>query len=96
MGDGRGARKGAPPSMAPPQPPQERAKWVDVALNLLPHGKLSVAAVKVQVLHAAQRDGANITSVSWANLLAGCDERGIDVKRLLGLQEALGIDMATM
>ena len=63
-------------------------KWVAIALNLLPQGKLSLAAVKVQVLHAAQRENTPLSWVSWLDVLVGCEERGIDAARVLDLQEA--------
>ena len=65
-----------------------------VALNLLPRGKLSVTAVKIQVLHAAERDGTPLSAAVWLDVLEVCEERGIDGKRVMELQEALGIDMA--
>ena len=101
----------APPALVPPvavpptpaaptvplQPPHEAPpKWVSVALNLLPQGKLSVAAVKKQVIHAAQRDSAHPSAAFWVDVLVGCEERGVDDKRVLDLQEALDIDMAAM
>ena len=76
--------------------PEATPKWVAVALNLLPQGKLSVAAVKKQVIHAAQRDRAHLSAAFWVDVLVGCEERGVDDKRVLNLQEALDIDMAAM
>jgi hypothetical protein len=97
----------APPALLPPStpaaptaplpPPHETPpKWVAVALNLLLQGKLSVAAVKKQVIHAAQRDSAHLSAAFWVDVLVGCEERGVDDKRVLDLQEALDIDMAAI
>ena len=90
-----------PPQAAPPQAaptgdaaPPGPPKWVAVALNLLPRGKLSVTAVKIQVLHAAERDGTPLSAAVWLDVLEVCEERGIDGKRVMELQEALDIDMA--
>ena len=84
------------PRHDPAEVPEATPKWVAVALNLLPQGKLSVAAVKKQVIHAAQRDRAHLSAAFWVDVLVGCEERGVDDKRVLNLQEALDIDMAAM
>ena len=88
------ARGRVPPQAAPPQAaptgdaaPPGPPKWVAVALNLLPRGKLSVTAVKIQVLHAAERDGTPLSAAVWLDVLEVCEERGIDGKRVMELQE---------
>ena len=87
-----------PKTPTAPLPPPDEAppKWVAVALNLLPQGKLSVASVKKQVIYAAQRDSTHLSAKFWVDVLVGCEERGVDDKRVLDLQEALDIDMAAM
>ena len=87
-----------PLTLTAPLPPPDEAppKWVAVALNLLPQGKLSVASVKKQVIYAAQRDSTHLSAKFWVDVLVGCEERGVDDKRVLDLQEALDIDMAAM
>ena len=67
-----------------------------VALNLLAQPKLSTAMVAAQVQHAARRDSERVSFTAWLDVLEASERRGLPSERPLALQEALGLDAASI